>query len=221
MDAEGRVAYVKTDDILIPIFNGTEYDNWKTRMFMFLKMKKCLDVVKRERNGTDQENEWKENQLRATNYIFSAVANKQFERIKSLDTPLQMIKKFDDEYQKTSTALQIIAWNNLERIKLKNYTNPGKFFDEFGKAVNDVKEAGATLSEPETLNYMTKALPSSLSYLGDLIDVSPEQQRTVEFLKSKMKTKMMERRKEMNNAERDSQNSNALNTEANTRTCIK
>ncbi|XP_063991169.1 uncharacterized protein LOC135169800 [Diachasmimorpha longicaudata] len=73
------------------------------------------------------------------------------------------------------------------------------------------------------LSYMIKALSTSLSYFGDLKDVLPEEEKTVEFLKSKIRTTMMEREKETRQSETNSQNSNAFNTEANkdTRTCFK
>ncbi|KFM58006.1 hypothetical protein X975_11210, partial [Stegodyphus mimosarum] len=39
---------------------------------------------------------------------------------------------------------------------------------------------------------MLRALPSSYSHIGDLIDVLPEKDRTVDYLKSKIKSKLLE-----------------------------
>ena len=66
------------------------------------------------------------------------------------------------------------------------------FFDDFEKAVNELKQAGAVVSETEKLNYMLKGLPENYSYLGGLIDVLPEHERTVDYLKSKIKLKSTE-----------------------------
>ena len=45
------------------------------------------------------------------------------------------------------------------------------FFDEFEKATNELKASEGLITEQEKLRYMLKALPSSHSYIGDLIDV--------------------------------------------------
>ncbi len=38
------------------------------------------------------------------------------------------------------------------------------------KAVNDLKAAGALFKEEEKANYLIRAMPESLAYLGDLLD---------------------------------------------------
>lgn len=86
--------------------------------------------------------------------------------------------------------------NSLESIKLKKYSDATIFFDEFEKAVNEFKATGAKVTEQEKLNYMLKALPRSYSYIGDLIDVLPEKDKTVEYLKSKIKLKALEEKNE-------------------------
>lgn len=181
----------KNSDINIPIFDGADYSNWKIRMIKFLQFKKCKDVVTRAKIATDDE-KWVDRDVQATNYIYSSISNKQLEYISELDTAYEIIQKFDEMYLKKSTALQIVCRHNLENVKLKNYSEASLFFDNFEKAVNELKQAGAVISESEKLNYMLKALPESYSYIGDLIDVLPEEERTVDYLKSKIKLKKTE-----------------------------
>ena len=92
-------------------------------------------------------------------------------------------------YLKKSTVLQIVCRHNLELIKLKNYSEVSLCFGDFEKAVNELKQAGAVVTKTEKLNYMLKALPENYSYLGDLL---PECERTVDYLKSKIKLKRTE-----------------------------
>ena len=120
-------------------------------------------------------------------------------------TAYDIIKKFDEMYLKQSTALQIICRNRLEKIRLKDYDEIDTFFSEFEKLVNDLKSAGANVSEREKLNYMLNTLPESYSYIGDLIDVLKEEEQTVEYVKNKtqmseMKTKKDENMKKKSNA---------------------
>ena len=74
-------------------------------------------------------------------------------------------------------------WTDL----IKNYSEVSLFVDDFEKAVNEVKQADAVVSETEKLNYKLKALTENYSYTGDLVDVLPERERTVDYLKSKIK----------------------------------
>lgn len=120
------------------------------------------------------------------------------------------MKKFDEMYLKESTALQIVCRNRLESVKLKDFMDVTSFFDEFEKASNEVKAAGGIITEQEKLRYMLKALPPSHSYIGDLIDVLPEAERTVEYLKSKIKLKSIE---EKSHKEQNEQSSNAFSTD--------
>lgn len=67
-----------------------------------------------------------------------------------------------------------------------------EYFHDFEKAINELKQAGANVTEQEKFNYMLKSLPQNYSHIGDLIDVLPEQDRTVDYLKSKIKLKNIE-----------------------------
>ena len=55
-------------------------------------------------------------------------------------------------YLKKSTALQLVCRHNLELIKFKNFSEVSLFFDDFEKAVNELKQAGVVVSETEKLN---------------------------------------------------------------------
>lgn len=68
--------------------------------------------------------------IQATNYIYSAITNKQLEYICDLQSTYQIMIKFDEMYQKQSTALQIVCRTNLDNIKLQNYSEVNLFFDD-------------------------------------------------------------------------------------------
>jgi len=69
---------------------------------------------------------------------------------------------------------------------LNDYEESSTFFIEFEKLINELKTAGAIVSQREKVNYMLRTLPDSLNYLGDLIDSLKEADRTCEFLKNKI-----------------------------------
>lgn len=202
------MASIKIEDIVIPVFDGVGYQSWRKRMIKFLEFKKCKNVAIRRKASSDKAEDWTEADIKATNYIYGAISNKQLEYIAELDTAFSIINKFDEMYLKESTALQIVRRNKLENIKLSNYTEVHKFFNDFKKAVNELKAAGAAVTEQEKLRYMLKALPSNYSHIGDLIDVMPEVERTVEYLKSKIQLKTIE---EKNQTKEEETANNSIN----------
>lgn len=70
-------SYVKVDDVMIPIFDGADYANWKKRILKFFEFKKCKNPATRERTETDNLEEWNQADVKATNFIYSSITNKQ------------------------------------------------------------------------------------------------------------------------------------------------
>ena len=173
-------------DISIPVFDGEDYSMWKKRITMFLKMKKCHEVITREKDETKDKDPWDDQDLRAINIIYSSISNKQLEFVCEETTAYGIIKKLDEIYLKESTALQIVCRNKLEKLKLEKYSDSAVFFSDFEKSVNDLKGAGAKISEKEKLNYLLNTLPIQYSYIGDLIDTLKEEDQTAAYVKNKI-----------------------------------
>ena len=170
------------NEIKLPVFDGKNYNMWKKRVNLFLRYKGCSAAITREMSESDDEEDWNRKDLQAMNYIYAAISNKQLEFVQEKETAYEIIKKFDSLYLKESTALQIIYRNKLEKLRLKNYENCDTFFSDFEKAVNELKSAGATVSEKEKLNYILNALPESYSHIGDLIDTLDKDDQTADYV---------------------------------------
>ena len=206
-DEEDKMA----DEIKIPVFDGKDYSTWKKRLLTFLKFKKCDEVVKREKVDNDNDDVWNDKDLKATNYIFSALSNRQMDLVNDEETAYSIIKKLDKTYLRESTALQICVRNKLEQIKLKDYSDSSEFFSAFEKLIIELKNAGAKVTEKKKLNYLLRSLPSTLCYIGDLIDVLKEEDQTVDFVKNKIK--MYEVKEKEGNFSVKNQGSNVFKTE--------
>ena len=176
----------KPDEISVPIFDGADYALWKKRILLFLRWKKCEEHAIRARTNKDEEAAWNDSNIKAMNYIYSSISNKQLEFVGDEDSAFKIMQKFDKMYLKTSTSLQICMRNRLDRLRLKNFENSSAFFHEFEKLINELKGAGATIKEPEKLDYLLKTLPDSLSYLGDIIDSVNDSDKNCEFIKNKI-----------------------------------
>lgn len=183
----------KIEDIMIPIFDGANYSSWKLRLVTLLEYKECneaaIGIMPVKYKNTEAE--WKKMDLKARIIIMSTISDKQLEYITECKTAFDMLQKFDKMYLTQSTSLQIICRGKVEAIKLNNYDTVEDFFVDFEKSINEFKTAGGKIDEPEKLRYLLRALPPSYSYIGDFLDVIPEEQRTVDYVHSKIKEKNM------------------------------
>lgn len=127
--------------------------------------------------------------VKAKTILISTISDKQLEYVSECRTALQMMNKFNEIYSTKSTALQILCRGKMEEIKLKNYETVEDFFIAFEKSLNEFKKAAGNIDENEKMRYLIRALPESYSYIGDFLDIIPEAQRTVEYIKSKIKEK--------------------------------
>ena len=88
-----------------------------------------------------------------------------------------------------------------------------KFYNEFEKLITELKNAGATIDKKEKLNDMLRTLPSSLYHIGDLVDVLPEQERTVDYVTEKIKMYEYREKEENQNSRSKNRNSNVFKVE--------
>jgi len=102
------------------------------------------------------------------------------------ETACGIIKKLDSMYTRESTAIQICVQNKLKKLRLSDYEESSTFFAEFEKFINELKSAGAIVTQREKVNHMLRTLPDSFSYIGDLIHSLKKADRTCEFLKNKI-----------------------------------
>jgi len=175
-----------TEEIKIQSFDGKNYNIWKKRIFIYLQWKKCDEVVTRARLPTDDETTWNEKNLRVMNYIYNNINDDQLMLVNEEKTAYDIIKKLDTIYTKKSFGIQMRVHNKLRKMRLMDYEESSMFFMEFDKLIKELKNAGATITEREKLNYMLQMLPNSLDHMYDLIDIAKESDKTCEFLKNKI-----------------------------------
>ncbi|KAF2897624.1 hypothetical protein ILUMI_08536 [Ignelater luminosus] len=83
--------------------------------------------------------------------------------------------------------------------------NPTDFFNKFEKQLNELKNSGETVSGIDKLNYLLLALPETLSHIVDIVDVLPQKDRSVEYVKSKLILKFQKRNNNKDSVNNDTQ----------------
>ncbi|XP_070517912.1 uncharacterized protein [Cardiocondyla obscurior] len=143
-----------TEEIKIQQFNGQDYNLWKKRILLYLKLKKCDEVA-----------------IRPCYCLIIQQHGPKLEFVSNEETAYNILKKFDEMYSRESTAIQICVRNKLEKIKLMDYDDSSAYFTDFEKLINELKSSGATVTEKEKLNYMLQQVypqeGGSFNYRGN------------------------------------------------------
>ena len=64
------MACIKVDDVMIPIFDGVDYGNWKKRIMKFFELKNCKKPAMRNQTETDKAEDWVRADIKAINFIY-------------------------------------------------------------------------------------------------------------------------------------------------------
>lgn len=170
------------------IFEGTDYHKWKIRLNAILAARECQEVILNEARPNDiAENLWIQKNAKAYNIIVSSVSNSILDLISANDNSWTIIQKLDNNFLAQSSACKLMAKRKLLNLRLTESTDPNTFFATFDQAVNELSQTGEVIVEEDKINYLLLALPESLSHLADVIDAVPAQDKTVTYLKSKIK----------------------------------
>lgn len=174
------------EELRLPIFDGTNYEQWKFRLKLLLQLKNCEQAIEQEvKTEPMTENDWKKIDLKAQNYVVNSISNSQLDIIIAEGTAYKMIKKLDDMYLIKGCANKLLLKRKILQTKFKD-GNPLEFFQTFEKQINDLKGAGEKVTDEDKLNYLLLALPSKFENIVNIVDALPKESQTVEYVKSKL-----------------------------------
>ena len=148
--------------IIPPLFDGTNYAYWKVHMRAFLqsldeKMWQAMEIgqTKPKEAPADQE----EAKIKAANFnsrvlnaLFSAVTNKEFKKISSIETAQEAWTILQITYEGTKAVkdskLQRLT-TSFEEIKIEEDESFDKFYVKLKDIVNSTFNLGETIPEPK------------------------------------------------------------------------
>ena len=63
----------KRDDIVLPVFDGSDYKLWKQRMTVLIKYKRCVQPIECQMVNNDSATTWLDMNIKAVNYLQSVI----------------------------------------------------------------------------------------------------------------------------------------------------
>lgn len=123
---------MEKDGVVLPIFNGWDYNRWKARLKLFLEYKNCIDVLDEKADKTIKKAD-----CRARNYILSSLSDPQFDTVCKETSARSMIDILDSVYGRKNESLQILVQQELFELKYnETLESASEFLSKFEMAVN-------------------------------------------------------------------------------------
>nr|XP_018911232.1 PREDICTED: uncharacterized protein LOC109039952 [Bemisia tabaci] len=174
----------------IPIFDGSckDYDGWKYRLELLLKLKECYEAVDPDINGIPddiEEQDCARMEIKARNYLVNVVSNSVLDLIRHENNAKDMLTKLDNTFAITNTSMKLMIKRKLLETRF-DPEDPTIFLKNLEKHIIDLKNSGENVCDEDHLNYLLLTLPESMSHLHDIVDALPVAQRKADFVKKKI-----------------------------------
>src|SRR5262249_20058406 len=159
-----------------PLFDGTNYAYWKTRMTIFLKASGYF-VWKTIEDGpyvaTTTEEEWDDTVIKkmsldsiATNILYCGLSPQEFNRVQLCKNAKEIWEKLEVTYEGTSqvkaTKVSLLT-HKYELFKMEEGETINDMFTRFSSILNELKGLGKEYKNAEVVRKILRCLPYSWS----------------------------------------------------------
>lgn len=213
----------KSSIVKLPLFDGSNFSNWKYRIGMLLRQRKLekyiqddLDDILEETEEEKKEKVRDEESLCAS-ILVETMHDSQLENIKEQTTAKGIFDALLAIYERNSITSQIILRRQLLLMKFNENDNIVDYLLEFDKKVRELKATGATLEEIDVIVHLFLTLPKSYDSLVMAIETIDADNLTVQYVKTRLIDEF-NKRKAFSNDKNKSVGGSAMNAVV---TCYK
>ena len=157
-----------------PMFSGTDYTYWKTRMRIFL-ISMDFELWNLVENGFSKSSlpmiDWNELEkkafalnAKAMNALFCALDKNEFNRVSTCETAFDIWHTLEVTHEGTSRVKESkinLLLHSFELFRMKPRETIGDMFTRFTDVVNGLKGLGKSFSDFELVNKILRSLPKS------------------------------------------------------------
>lgn len=177
----------------IPLFDGTNFNNWKFRVEMALderglgqfierKLRSLLDEAKNEK----EREKVTKSEKQCKNIIVQSVHDCQLENIKDKETAKDMIDGLAKIYERKSIAGQLLLKRQLLTMKYSESDDMTEHLLNFDKRIRELKSAGANMENLDIVVHLLITLPKGYENLVVAIETKDQDKVTLDFVKSRL-----------------------------------
>lgn len=187
----------------IPLFNGTNFSNWKFRIETLLTEIDLLSYITKpytqmvelchedtpEQRVTKQsqskENQKKDQKCKAN--IIQRIADSHLEYAKDKETVFDLWTVLCETFERKGIASQLLIRKSLLSMKFDETKDTlTTHFLKFDKCIRDLRSTGATLEETDIICHLLLTMPSEYDNIVIAIETLAVDNLTLGFVKSRL-----------------------------------
>ena len=174
----------------IPLFDGTNFNNWRFRIENVMDERDLLECVETDlsdRLDAAEEkfhDKIKSKEKRCKNLIIQSVHDCQLEIIKDKATAKQMIDGLASIYERKSIATKIFLKKELLLMKYHKSDDMKEHFLKFDTKVREYKSAGGKMDDEDAVMHLLLTLPDEFDNLVTAIGTMDSDRIRIDVVKS-------------------------------------
>ncbi|KMQ83135.1 copia protein [Lasius niger] len=163
------------DRFKVPLFDGTNFDNWKFRMETLLEEHELLEYVKEaytsmitiEEADSAEVRAGKEEQLKhfrrsdrkCKSQIVQRIADSHLEYVKDEETAHGIWSVLSSTFERKGIANQLRLRKTLLTMKYSTSETMGNHFLKFDKLIRELRSTGAKLEDTDVVCHLLLTMP--------------------------------------------------------------
>ncbi|KAF2889053.1 hypothetical protein ILUMI_17120 [Ignelater luminosus] len=196
----------------IPLFDGTNFSNWKFRMEVLLEEMDLAqflegpytDMVKfdeKKKGETAEEKTEREKKLvqlekkKCKSQIIRRMGDSHLEYAKDKENSYELWSSLCNVLECKRIARQLLIRKSLLTIKFESTNDTlGNYFLEFDKSITDLRSTGATLEETDIVRHLLLTMPNEYEGVTTALQTLSKEDLTFNFVKNRLLEEELKRR---------------------------
>lgn len=213
------------DRFKVPLFDGTNFDNWKFRMETLLEEYELLEYTKSacttmiviagadnaevRRTKEGQLQQLKRNDRKCKSQIVQRIADSHLEYVKDEETAHGIWTVLSNTFERKGIASQLRLRKLLLTMKYSTSETMGNHFLKFDKLIRELRSTGAKLEDTDVVCHLLLTMPTEYDVVVTAIETLSADKLTLSFVKNRL---LDEEAKRNGSAERVQADSNKSST---------
>lgn len=190
------------DRYKVPLFDGTNYSNWKFRMETLLEEHELIEFIEKSVNlmieikstDTAEQRMQKEAELKTLkksdrkckSLIVQRIADNHLEYIKDEETAYGIWIVLKDTFERKGIASQLRIRKKLLTMKYESTETMSAHFLNFGRLIRELKSTGAMIEEVDVVCHLLLTLPSEYDAVVTALETLLTEQLKLSFVKNRL-----------------------------------
>lgn len=180
----------------VPLFDGTNYSNWKFRMQVLLEEHDLIDLVDRSletliatlpvATADVQIIALRKNDRKCKSLITQRITDSRLEYVKEKTTAHEMWQALSTSFERKGVASQLRLRKMLLTMRYTPTETMASHLLRFDKLVRELKSTGANRDKTDIVCHLLLTMPEEYNMVVTALETLSSEQLTISFVKTRL-----------------------------------